>query len=195
VVTPPTTLLALALPTPVTTHATTNGQLLDDLRADWSQYFAFLVSFAVIGSSWSSHRGLFRYASKMNERVSGLNMIWLLMMILTPFATRLVSGDGGFGVRFTLYVLVQVIAAGSLMLMNREIASKDLLRADAPDSARHPDYIPRLALIIMFLVSIPFAFVFASGWVFAMWGASPWLSRLLERLRGAGRHVSSDASY
>lgn len=187
------TLLALALPVPVTTHATTNGQLLDGLRANWSEYFAFLISFAVIGSNWSSHRSLFRYVNRMNGQVSGLNMIWLLMMILTPFAARLLSGTGGFSVRFTFYALVQVIAAVCLMQMNRQIAGHNLLRQDAPESARYPDYIPRLALIIMFLVSIPLAFV--TPWAFALWAASPLFGRVLERLRADGRHATKDVSY
>lgn len=127
------------------------------------------------------------------RRVSGLNMIWLLMMILTPFAARLLAGSGGFGVRFAFYALVQVIAAVCLMQMNRQIASHNLLRQDAPESARYPDYRPRLALIIMFLVSIPLAFV--TPWAFALWVASPMFGRVLERLRAGGRHATNDVSY
>lgn len=48
--------------------------------------------------------------------------ITLLMMVITPFATRVLSGDGGFAVRFTFYALVQVTAAVCLLLMAREIA-------------------------------------------------------------------------
>lgn len=46
------TLLALALPVPNTTDNTTNAQLLHALREQWGEYFAFLISFLVIGNHW-----------------------------------------------------------------------------------------------------------------------------------------------
>lgn len=183
------TLLALALPVPRGTDSTTNGQLLDTLGRHWSEYFAFLISFVVIGNHWAAHRRIFRYARRLNRQVTTVNMLWLLMMILTPFATRVLSGNGGFGVRFTLYALVQAIAAACLFLMNRELSRGDLLRPDAPASARHPDYVPSLAIVAMFLVSIPVAFV--TAWAFALWVAVPLLTRLVRRRllgNGAARH-------
>lgn len=114
-----------------------------------------------------------------------LNMTWLLMMVLTPFATRMVTGLGGFGVRFAIYVLVQVIAAACLVLISREIVRGDLLRPNAPESARHPGNAHSLAIIVVFLASIPVAFVF-TDWAFALWAAVPPLARALRRLRGEG---------
>jgi uncharacterized membrane protein len=183
------TLLALALPVPRGTDSTTNGQLLDTLGKHWPEYFAFLISFVVIGNHWAAHRRTFRYAHRLNRQVTSVNMLWLLMMILTPFATRVLSGNGGFGVRFTLYALVQAIAAACLFLMNRELSRGDLLRPDAPASARHPDYVASLAIVAMFLVSIPVAFV--TAWAFALWVAVPLLIRLVRRRllgNGAARH-------
>lgn len=183
------TLLALALPVPRGTDSTTNGQLLDMLGKHWSAYFAFLISFVVIGNHWAVHRRIFRYARRLNRRVTSVNMLWLLMMILTPFATRILSGNGGFGVRFTLYALVQAIAAACLFVMSRELSRGDLLRPDAPASARHPDYVASLAIVAMFLVSIPVAFV--TAWAFSLWVAVPLLTRLVRRRllgNGTARH-------
>jgi uncharacterized membrane protein len=176
------TLLALALPLPVTTKSTTNHQLLDALGGDRDGYLAFLISFAVIGNHWAVHRRIFRYVNRLDGTLVRLNMIWLLMMIITPFATRILTGNGGFGVRFTIYTLVQVIASTSLLLMSREIRDKDLMRADAPESARHPENSHTLTLIVVFLISIPVAFV-AGQWAFVLWVAIPVLGRVLRRLR------------
>jgi uncharacterized membrane protein len=176
------TLLALALPLPVTTKSTTNHQLLDALGGDRDGYLAFLISFAVIGNHWAVHRRIFRYVNRLDGTLVRLNMIWLLMMIITPFATRILTGNGGFGVRFTIYTLVQVIASTSLLLMSREIRDKDLMRADAPESARHPEDSHTLTLIVVFLISIPVAFV-AGQWAFVLWVAIPLLGRVLRRLR------------
>jgi uncharacterized membrane protein len=176
------TLLALALPLPVTTNGTTNHQLLDALWADRDGYLAFLISFAVIGNHWAIHRRMFRYVNRLDGTLVRLDMIWLLMMIITPFATRILTGNGGFGVRFTIYTLVQVIASTCLLLMGREIRDKDLMRTDAPESARHPGNSHTLTLVVVFLISIPVAFV-AGQWAFVLWVAIPVLGRVLRRLR------------
>ena len=113
------TLLVFGLPLP---RGTSNSQLLHSLWDYRSEYLAFLISFVVIGNHWAVHRRLFRYVVRLGGHVSGLNMTWLLMMVITPFATRVLSGDGGFAVRLTFYALVQVTAAVCLLLMAREIA-------------------------------------------------------------------------
>jgi uncharacterized membrane protein len=176
------TLLALALPLPVARNSTTNHQLLNALWGDRDRYLAFLISFVVIGNHWTVHRRIFRYVNRLNGTLIRLDMIWLLMMIITPFATRILTGNGGFGVRFTIYTLVQVIASTCLLLMSREIRDKDLMRADAPESARHPENSHTLTLIAVFLISIPVAFA-AGQWAFALWVAIPVLGRVLRRLR------------
>jgi uncharacterized membrane protein len=188
------TLLALALPVPDSTNATTNGQFLDKLGGSWGEYFAFLISFAVIGSDWAAHRRTFRYVNRLNIQVRRLNMIWLLMMILTPFVARMLgAGHGGFGVRYMLYTLVQVIAAACVVAMNREISRENLLRPDAPAAARHPDNLRYLTVIVTFLVSIPVAF--ATPWAFALWAAVPVLPRVLRRRMTSGRHAANDADH
>ncbi len=184
------TLLALALPVPRGFDGMTNSQLLHALARDWNDYYPFLISFVVIGNHWVVHRQIFRYVNRVNRTVSVLNMGWLLMMILTPFATRMLSGNGAFGVRFTLYALIQAIASTCLLLLSREIARGNLLRPGAPESARHPDHAASLSVIIAFLVSIPVVFV-AGDWAFALWAAIPLLARVLRRLLRRGPRTTS----
>jgi uncharacterized membrane protein len=185
------TLLALALAVPHTTSGTTNGQLLHSLRANWDQYFAFLLSFVIIGNNWSAHRRTFRYVNRLNSTLSALNMVWLLIMVLTPFTARLLAAQGAFGVRFGIYALAQVIASACLLQMSRQISRANLLRPDAPAAARHPDNSHYIALIVTFLVSIPMAFV--TVWAFALWVSVPVLSPVLRRLLASGRHAAYDA--
>ena len=181
------TLLALGLTVPGGRKGMTNGQLLHQLHDGWPADLAFLISFAVIGNHWAAHRRVFRYACRMNGLVSRLNMLWLLMLVVTPFATNLLSGSGGFGVRFAIYALIQAIAAACLLLMSREFARAGLLRQDAPERARHPDTMFLLAVCVTFLVSIPVAF--ATTWAFALWAASPLTARVLRWLTANGRHA------
>jgi uncharacterized membrane protein len=165
------TLLALDLPIPDLGSKAGNGDVLAFLRHHWTAYFAFFISFIVIGSHWGSHRAIFRYVNKMTDHVIGVNMSWLLMMILTPFAARTLAASGGFGVRFTIYAGIQAIASICLVRMSRAVAHEHLLRPDAPESALHPDNRVRYATIASFLISIPIAFV--TPWAYAIWSLSP----------------------
>ena len=185
------TLLALALPVPGTVGNLTNGQFLEAMRADWTDYLAFLISFVVIANQWKTHRRVFRYVGRMTGRAGGLNTLWLLMMILTPFATRMLADKGALGVRFAVYALIQVIATACMMEINREAGRGRMLRPDAPESAHRPGSFPYLVVIIAFLVSIPVAF--ATEWAYALWAVVPLASRGLRLLGTHGQHTTGDA--
>lgn len=174
------TLLALELPIPATSTHFTEFGLLHQLRRDDGSYLNFLISFLVIGNHWASHRHIFRYVGRVNSVVGRLNMLWLLMMIATPYATRLLTGDGARGVRFAVYALIQIIATLCLLGMSRETKQAGLLRPDAPESARHPDPLPYLAWVFVFLVSVPVSF--ATAWAYAIWALVPVTTRVMRRL-------------
>lgn len=180
------TLLALDLPIPDLGSNASNRDILDFLGHHWTAYFAFFISFLVIGGHWGSHRAIYRYVNKMTDHVISVNMTWLLMMILTPFAARTLAASGGFGVRFSLYALVQAVASICLVRMSRALAHEHLLRPDAPESALHPDNRIRYVTIASFLISIPVAFV--TPWAYAIWGIGPAAAtRYLRRHPARGR--------
>jgi uncharacterized membrane protein len=183
------TLLALALPIPHSASGFTNMQLLHALHQDRTDYLDFFISFLVIGNHWSIHRRIFRYVCRVGGHVTRLNMLWLLMMIMTPFATELLSGDGARGVRVTIYALIQIIASTSLMQMSREVRLGSMLRPDAPESARHYDTISYLGIILPFAVSIPVAYF--SSYVYWIWATTPLVTRGL-RLLAARRGYPAD---
>jgi uncharacterized membrane protein len=178
------TLLALALPVPATTDKTTNLAFLGSLGDHWDDYLAFFISFLVVGSHWTAHRSIFRYVNRVTDQVVGTNMVWLLMVVLTPFAARAVSAHGGaFGARFGIYALIQAIASTCLVRMSGELSQQHLLRPDAPESARHPDNALRYASIAGFLISIPVAFVTPAA--YAVWAIVPGVFRSIRRRRAA----------
>jgi uncharacterized membrane protein len=176
------TLLALDLPIPDIAGAD-NAAILRFLGHHWTAYFAFFISFLVIGGHWGWHRAIFRYVDKMTDRVIGVNMTWLLMMILTPFAARTLAASGGFAIRFGIYAVIQAIASICLVRLSRDLAREHLLRPDAPESARHPDNRARYATIASFLISIPVAFV--TPWAYAIWAVGPALAARYLRSRAA----------
>src|SRR6201992_3941062 len=132
------TLLALDLPIPGEDDRSDRA-VLHFLSSHWNAYFAFFISFVVISGHWGSHRTLFRYVNRINDRVIGTNMVWLLTMVLTPFAARtLAASTDGFGVRFAVYALVQAVALTCLVRLGKEVGQDYLPRGAAPRSGRSP---------------------------------------------------------
>jgi uncharacterized membrane protein len=180
------TLLALALPLP---HGRTNAEILRSMSHDRTAYLAFLISFVVVGSHWRWHHRVFKYVARLDERIIGLNMIWLLMVVVTPFAARLLAGTGAFGVRFGFYAAVQIIAFLVFVQMSRLLRRRGLLRLEPPDA--HQIDVRLLTLAGLFAISIPIAFV--TPLAFAIWIAGPVAGRvwLLTQSRGRGGRIAT----
>jgi len=176
------TLLAFDLRVPDIAHMS-NGAALTAL---WGKpyrlsYLTFLISFVVIGNHWRAHHRLFRNVSRLDARITSLNMVWLLMIVIMPFATRVLSGTGAFGIRFSIYAVIQVVAMLTALLMGRHIRANHLLRPGAPGPGGRYDDATLLAVAAMFAISIPIAFV--TQWAFAVWVATVPAARLISRLR------------
>jgi uncharacterized membrane protein len=176
------TVLVLGLPVPT---GVTNADLLHSAREHSDDYIAFAVSFVVISAHWRGHHGIYRYLIAAPPSLIRWNFLWLMMIVITPFATRLLTESGGFQVRFTFYALVQALTAGFLLLAVREMVRKRLRDPNAP-----PDLVPDAvaglgSLSFSFLVSIPVAF--ATRWAFAIWAAGPLLQRVVWRRRPRDR--------
>jgi uncharacterized membrane protein len=148
----------------------------------WREYLAFLISFVVIGRHWRMHHRQFQYVSRLDARIITLNMVWLLMIVITPFATRLLSAPGGFAIVFSLYAIIQVITILTELLMSRHIRAAGLLRPGAPEPGPRDDDATALVFAAMFAISIPAAFFTESA--FVLWVAAAPVSRLVARLRG-----------
>jgi uncharacterized membrane protein len=179
------TLLAFGLTTHIADDASTK-QALDTLWSGHMEYLAFLISFVVIGSHWRTHHRLFRDVSRLDTRIVTLNTVWLLMIVIMPFATRLLSGSGGFPIVFGLYALIQVITILTALLMSRHIRAGRLLRPGAPEARPTDDDSTALTFAVMFAISIPVAFAHqANQWAFAIWVAAAPVARIVRRFRGS----------
>jgi len=62
-----------------------------DLFLPWRNYLAFFLSFINIAGFWRTHHNAFVYIFKMDDRMMFLNICWLFLIVILPFATTLVS--------------------------------------------------------------------------------------------------------
>jgi uncharacterized membrane protein len=65
--------------------------LLHSLKAQWSVYLSFLISFALTGVVWVNHNHMFRYIREADHKLLILNVILLLCVVIIPFSSALLS--------------------------------------------------------------------------------------------------------
>ncbi len=81
------TLLALELPAPHGPH------LASQLARAWPSYFAYFLSFVVVGIMWVNHHAMLHVVRRADRVLLMLNL-WLLAFIaLVPWTTDLVAGN------------------------------------------------------------------------------------------------------
>jgi TMEM175 potassium channel family protein len=172
------TLLALDLPVPA---GATNAELLRSAGEYRDEYIAFLISFLVVGAHWGGHHRVFRYVTALGGHLNRLTMYWLLMLVITPFATRVLTGDGAFQARFIFYAAVQSIAALALLLMVRDVRRHHLVRDDTPPTVLPEATLRSAVLAAAFLVSMPVSFVSKAA-AYACWIVVPLVFGVRRRL-------------
>jgi uncharacterized membrane protein len=175
------TLLALGLPG---VKVGSDSVVLHSLGSNHVAYLPFLISFVVIAGYWRGHHRLFQYVTRIDSRLITINMIWLLMIICTPYVTRVLSGGSQFSaVRFSLYAVIQVITIVTFVVMRRHVRDRGLLRASASRIAAPVDDLSFLAVAAAFAISIPIAFATKSQWTYLVWVAAGFAARAARRLR------------
>jgi uncharacterized membrane protein len=168
------TLLAIDLPVP---EGVTVEEFWASVRHNDGHYAAFLISFFAISAAWRDHHDIFQYVRRVDSRLRTLNTVWLLMIVLNPFATKLLTAPGNpdlhtHALRFGFYALLQVLESATVFAMLAHMLSHGLAprtpRTMAIDIARQS-----FNLILGFGLSIPVFFVTTNAWI--MWIVVPLL--------------------
>jgi uncharacterized membrane protein len=81
------TLLVLNLYDPTTRGSALFGGLLNE----WPAFFALAASFMNILVMWINHHNMFNYIKRVSRELMLLNGLLLLVVVITPFTTLLVS--------------------------------------------------------------------------------------------------------
>jgi uncharacterized membrane protein len=177
------TLLAVDLPPP---SGGTVSAFWSSVRQNDLSYLGFLVSFLAISAAWSHHHDVFQYARRTDSRLRTLNMIWLLMIVLITFSTRVLTTNGqdtlgANALRWGFYALVQVLTSAALFAMRRHMISHHL-QQPGTESKDGSDWDWRAyGPILGFGLSIPVFFVTPYAWV--LWIVMPTLVMQLRRLQ------------
>jgi uncharacterized membrane protein len=162
------TLLVIDLRVPEV-HAA--GGLWAALGAQWPSYFAYLVSFLIIGIIWVNHHAVFEKVRAVDRPVLFANLALLLFVAVIPFPTRLVAEylTRGPDARAALAVYSATMLAMSLaysalwIIITRETEGEGLLHAHL-DRAAHRAALRRFgAGMVLYLATVGLSFVTPIG--------------------------------
>jgi uncharacterized membrane protein len=153
------TLLVLSLGVP---EGLAGRDLHDFLVDSWRQFFAYFLSFAVIGRFWITHHEIFSLFHDFDRGLLVLNLAYLSLVVLIPFPTELL---GDYGDR-TDPVILYAAVVGTAMLLSGALVRAGVRRGHVPP-ARRAEAIARaegmIPLALVFYVSIPVAFASPSA--------------------------------
>jgi uncharacterized membrane protein len=190
------TLLALDLPVPT---GTTMSEFLRSVGNNIEHYVAFLISFVVIAAAWRRYHTVFRYIERVDAQVRNFNVLWLLMIILNPFATRLLTTPGQSAVgpralQFGFYALLQVLSSAALLLTVHHVTARGLQASGTPRLTETQNDWESYGVMLGFAVSIPLFFVTSNAWV--IWIVVPLVVGQLgdRRRRRSGQARGPEAS-
>jgi uncharacterized membrane protein len=177
------TLLVLSLEVPpgLAGHALNNY-----LEDSWPQLFAYFLSFAVIGRFWITHHRAFGMLHDFDRRLLALNLLYLSLIVLIPFASELLGDYGDVTAAVVVYATVVGSAALLSSLMLRHTLGQGHVHADSRESAREISA-GLLRAAIVFYVSIPIAFISPLA------GQLTWLLLLADALPGWFRRARQTA--
>ena len=165
------TLLAIDLQVP---RGDTAAELAAGFAANRSEYLAFLISFAVIARHWISHHLAFRYVARATIPLVWLNMLWLLIIVLTPFFTRFIAEEDIDFARFAVYALAETVQVGTFAVILAVLARTRSFIPETPSRLVRHGWIPAAITGFAFLVSIPL-FPLLGPWAFAVWAVVPFI--------------------
>ncbi|MFC0548140.1 TMEM175 family protein [Kutzneria chonburiensis] len=121
------TLLVLPLTEIVPELVAAHGEPIEAITRNQPKIWSFLLSFAVIGRQWFGHHRLFEHVRAYTQTLMLTNMVWLLSVIVMPFATQLVGGFGTDEFTCLLYIGTIVVNSGCISLMTLAVRANPKL--------------------------------------------------------------------
>jgi uncharacterized membrane protein len=183
------TLLAIELPVP---SAASQSAFFASIRHNQGHYVAFLVSFIVVAVAWRNHREMNALVTKSDPTFETLNFVWLLTVVLLPFAAKLLTLQHGgptllvHAFTFGFYALIEMLSSVIVIVMLRHARG---LGHVLTDSHQEVARLQRtcISYVAGFGLSIPLFFVTNYAW--ALWIIGPIVTHLAFRASGVAERA------
>ncbi len=152
------TLLAIDLRVP-DVSGTSDQAFLQMLAELAPRYFSFVISFGVISIYWIAHHRMFRFIVRWDGGLLGLNLLFLFFVVQLPLLASIQGSYGNLSAATAVYAIgLALMGFSSAALWLYSIRHRLVSSAVTPDFGRYVST-RAVAVAIVFLVSIPLAFV------------------------------------
>ena len=134
----------------------TEGQIDDALWDQRDLFFAYAISFAVIGRFWLVHHRFFAEVRAFDGRLITLNLAYLGSIVLIPFSSELLGEYGGTTTAVVFYSvnLAAVVLIG--LLLHVDARRRGLTKID--DRTHRETQFRSSYIAGIFLLSVPVAY-------------------------------------
>lgn len=154
------TLLIVGIAVPEISQATEEpSTMLNALGDMFPKFVSFFIGFVLIGRYWMAHHVMFGQLRAIDQRLIGINLIYLAFVAFLPFPVGLVGEYEGNPVS------VLLLAACLAMISSLEVVEfhyayrKGLLARDIPPSTYRWTVVESLVPVAVFVITSPLAFV------------------------------------
>jgi uncharacterized membrane protein len=149
------TLLVLNIDVPDVTE----GELRDALIDLLPSVYIYVLSFAVIGRFWMIHHSLFETLVRFDGMLMFLNLVFLLLVALLPFATDLLGEYPDSGLATASFSVSVALASLAHWAMSTYSVRRGFVHERHVTSYTGRRAISALAIGVIFIVAAPLAFV------------------------------------
>ena len=160
------TLLVLQIEVPQ--GLTSNGQFLDELDNMFPDFFAFAISFLVIGGYWIRHHRLMRMVREYDQTLMVLTMFYLAWVVLIPLSSQLI-GEYGTEVKLTtVFYILNLALIGMAMSLTTRVIIKHGLGEPKYEWELKSSLNSSWYVTAVFLVTAPIGLLLG-GWTPMLW--------------------------
>ena len=144
----------------------TEGQIDNALWGQRDTFFAYAISFAVIGRFWLVHHRFFSEVRAFDGRLLAINLVYLGAIVLIPFSSELLGEYGGTTTAVVFYSVNLAVVVLLGLLMHMDARRRGLTRID--DLSHRETQIRSSYIAGIFLLSVPLA-IFAADVAPYLW--------------------------
>lgn len=125
----------------------------------WPSFFAYVLSFAVIGLNWTTHHRKYRVIPRFDNRLIRINLALLLVVAFVPFPTSVLADSGDQVPAVVLYAATVGMLSVLQLWIWTHAFRHGLMEPSVDEGIFRLVRASLLPTIIVFYGSIPFAFL------------------------------------
>ena len=175
------TLLVVSIAVPVLTEPVNEpATLWNALGGKLPEFVSFFLAFIIIGRYWMAHHVFIGQLRAIDERFVGLNLVYLAFVAFLPFPTAQIGDYEKNPLSVVVFAMCLAVISGMETIQLSYAHNHGLLRRQPSREVYRYWCYASLAPVVLFVVSLPLAFVNTTLCLLSWMLIIP-ISRMLDR--------------